>query len=43
MEQDQILHMDVTTAHRFAVGELPLHHRDPFDRQLRLYPVDLLW
>lgn len=61
MERDRMLPMDVTAAHGFAVGELPLLHRDPFDRllvaqarcercqlvsddrQLRRYPVDLLW
>ncbi|MGH3434699.1 MAG: type II toxin-antitoxin system VapC family toxin [Thermocrispum sp.] len=26
--------LPVTLAHGFAAGELPLHHRDPFDRLL---------
>ncbi|MBW6456530.1 MAG: type II toxin-antitoxin system VapC family toxin [Trueperaceae bacterium] len=26
--------LDVTTAHALAVRDLPLHHRDPFDRML---------
>lgn len=26
--------LPVTVEHAFAVGELPLHHRDPFDRLL---------
>lgn len=27
-------HLDVTVAHALAVGDLPHHHRDPFDRLL---------
>jgi PIN domain nuclease of toxin-antitoxin system len=26
--------LDITTAHALAAGELPPHHRDPFDRML---------
>ena len=26
--------LDITSDHAFAVGGLPLHHRDPFDRML---------
>ncbi len=26
--------LDVTADHAFQVGDLPLHHRDPFDRML---------
>lgn len=26
--------LDVTHAHAFAVGDLPVHHKDPFDRLL---------
>lgn len=28
------LQLDVTHAHAHALGNLPLHHRDPFDRML---------
>jgi PIN domain nuclease of toxin-antitoxin system len=27
-------YLDMTAEHAFKVGELPLHHRDPFDRLL---------
>lgn len=27
-------HLDITVAHALAVGDLPDHHRDPFDRML---------
>lgn len=27
-------HLDITAAHAHAVGNLPMHHRDPFDRML---------
>ena len=26
--------LDITVDHAYAVGDLPLHHRDPFDRML---------
>jgi PIN domain nuclease of toxin-antitoxin system len=26
--------LDITTDHAYAVGDLPTHHRDPFDRML---------
>ena len=26
--------LSITADHAFAVGELPMHHRDPFDRML---------
>jgi PIN domain nuclease of toxin-antitoxin system len=26
--------LDITVGHAFAVGDLPEHHRDPFDRML---------
>jgi PIN domain nuclease of toxin-antitoxin system len=26
--------LDIRTAHAIAVGSLPFHHRDPFDRLL---------
>ena len=28
------VHLDVTSVHALAAGELPPHHRDPFDRML---------
>ena len=32
---DQPFHyLDMTAEHAFKVGELPLHHKDPFDRLL---------
>jgi len=30
----QFHRMDITHEHALAAGELPLHHRDPFDRML---------
>ena len=30
----QFRRMDITHEHALAAGELPLHHRDPFDRML---------
>jgi len=27
-------HLDITVEHAHAVGDLPAHHRDPFDRML---------
>src|SRR5215467_5274847 len=30
----QFRRMDITHEHAMAAGELPLHHRDPFDRML---------
>jgi PIN domain nuclease of toxin-antitoxin system len=33
--QEQPFHyLDMTVEHAFKLGELPLHHRDPFDRLL---------
>ena len=29
-----LVHLDVTSVHALAAGELPPHHRDPFDRML---------
>lgn len=26
--------LDITADHAHAVGDLPMHHRDPFDRML---------
>lgn len=34
LAKDEILALPVTMAHAFAVRDLPLHHRDPFDRLL---------
>ena len=31
---DPFQNLDVTHAHAFAVGDLPAHHKDPFDRLL---------
>jgi len=31
---EPFLHLDMTVEHAFKVGELPMHHRDPFDRLL---------
>lgn len=33
-EQDGIRSLDITIAHATLAGELPMHHRDPFDRLL---------
>jgi len=27
-------HIPITVAHAHAIGDLPAHHRDPFDRML---------
>jgi PIN domain nuclease of toxin-antitoxin system len=32
--RDEILPLDVTPAHGFAVQDLPWHHKDPFNRLL---------
>lgn len=34
LQAQSFLFLDVTVDHAHAVGELPLHHRDPFDRML---------
>ena len=34
LESQPFLFLDITADHAHAVGELPLHHRDPFDRML---------
>jgi PIN domain nuclease of toxin-antitoxin system len=32
--QQEFEPLDITTEHAYAVANLPLHHRDPFDRML---------
>jgi len=34
LKQEPFEFLDVTPTHAFAVGRLPMHHRDPFDRML---------
>jgi PIN domain nuclease of toxin-antitoxin system len=34
LEEQPFHHLDMTVEHAFKVGELPLHHSDPFDRLL---------
>jgi PIN domain nuclease of toxin-antitoxin system len=34
LEEQPFHHLDMTLEHAFKVGELPRHHRDPFDRLL---------
>ncbi len=34
VESEPFQHLDMTREHAFKVAELPLHHRDPFDRLL---------
>ena len=34
LSREPLQYLDVTVDHAYAVGELPLHHRDPFDRML---------
>ncbi|MBI4208992.1 MAG: type II toxin-antitoxin system VapC family toxin [Deltaproteobacteria bacterium] len=34
LEEEPFLSLDVTSEHAHAVYELPMHHRDPFDRML---------
>ncbi len=34
LESQPFFFLDITAEHAHAVGELPLHHRDPFDRML---------
>jgi len=34
LREQAIRPIDVTQAHALAVADLPLHHRDPFDRML---------
>lgn len=34
LREQAIRPMDVTQAHALTVADLPLHHRDPFDRML---------
>lgn len=34
MEANQFGYLPISPAHVFRAGELPLHHRDPFDRLL---------
>ncbi len=34
LEAEPFQHLDMTNAHAFKVSELPMHHRDPFDRLL---------
>lgn len=34
LEQQPFRHLEITSAHAFQVGSLPMLHRDPFDRIL---------
>lgn len=34
LEDQPFLHLDITAEHAHSVYELPMHHRDPFDRML---------
>jgi PIN domain nuclease of toxin-antitoxin system len=34
LEDQPFFHIDITAEHAHAVYELPMHHRDPFDRML---------
>ena len=34
LEQQEFELLDITVEHAYAVADLPLHHRDPFDRML---------
>ena len=34
LDEQPFHYLDMTAEHAFKVGELPLHHRDPFDRLL---------
>ena len=34
LEAEPFHHLDMTIEHAFKVSELPMHHRDPFDRLL---------
>jgi len=34
LEQQDFKFLDITMEHACAIGDLPLHHRDPFDRML---------
>jgi len=34
LQQGSFEYLDVTPTHAFAVGQLPMHHRDPFGRML---------
>ena len=34
LEQQPFRHLEITSAHAFQVGSLPMFHRDPFDRLL---------
>ena len=34
LQQQAFEFLDITSEHSFAVGDLPDHHRDPFDRML---------
>jgi PIN domain nuclease of toxin-antitoxin system len=34
LQRHRFTHLPVTVEHGLQVGELPLHHRDPFDRLL---------
>ncbi len=36
----QIRVLPIHTRHAFRVGELPLHHRDPFDRMLAAQSIE---
>lgn len=34
LDREHFEMLDITTEHAYAVGDLPGHHRDPFDRML---------
>jgi PIN domain nuclease of toxin-antitoxin system len=34
LTQDQFIELPITSDHGIRAGQLPLHHRDPFDRML---------
>jgi PIN domain nuclease of toxin-antitoxin system len=34
LEDQPFERLDITAEHAYAIGELPAHHRDPFDRML---------
>lgn len=34
LDQQDFEFLDITVEHACAIGDLPLHHRDPFDRML---------
>lgn len=40
LEAEPFQHLDMTIEHAFKVSELPMHHRDPFERLLIAQLVD---